>query len=208
MPVSCRTPKRQARPRPSRRGRGSGRPQTGRNGAGCSGARHGDDTPKRTRNRVLGARRSAAKRPQLDNAGGDPRKSWPPGAARRDGEVARGSAQASPINRSRGVIPTPQSSGLTGRPHRPELCGVKRRLGGLQGRRIAGLINRTRRRGRVVVYATPGCFAHPKTRAFWLGSASGGPRSQTRDGPLALRSGVGQTRKRVCENVEYTHSLK
>ena len=132
------------------------------------------ETPKRTRNRVLGARRSAAKRPQLDNAGGDPRKSWPPGAARRDGEVARGSAQASPINRSRGVIPTPQSSGLTGRPHRPELCGVKRRLGGLQGRRIAGLINRTRRMEGRVVYASPGCFAHPKTRAFWLGGVSGG----------------------------------
>jgi hypothetical protein len=24
-----------------------------------------------------------------------------------------------------------------------------------------------------VLYATPGCFAHPKTRAFWLGGVSG-----------------------------------
>ena len=25
-----------------------------------------------------------------------------------------------------------------------------------------------------MVYVTPGCFAHPKTRAFWLGGVSGG----------------------------------
>jgi len=44
---------------------------------------------------------------------------------------------------------------------------------GLQGRRFAAVINRTRRRGRVVVYVTSECFAHPKTRAFWLGGVSG-----------------------------------
>ena len=26
----------------------------------------------------------------------------------------------------------------------------------------------------MVVYVTPGCFAHPKPRAFWLGGMSGG----------------------------------
>ena len=40
-------------------------------------------------------------RAQLSNAGGDPRKSWPCGAAHRVGEVARGSARTSPTNRSR-----------------------------------------------------------------------------------------------------------
>jgi hypothetical protein len=52
-------------------------------------------------------------------------------------------------------------------------AGIPRlpRSGGL-GDRFAGLINRTRRGGRVVVYATTGCFAHPKTRAFWLGGVS------------------------------------
>ena len=67
-----------ARTRPRRRSRGSGRPRTGRNGAGRSGARCGDETPKRTPNRILAACRSAAKRPQLSNAGGDPHKSWQP----------------------------------------------------------------------------------------------------------------------------------
>jgi len=31
-----------------------------------------------------------------------------------------------------------------------------------------------------VVYVTPGCFAHPKTRAFWLGGASGAGRVRSR----------------------------
>jgi len=100
---------RRARVRPRRRGRGSGRPRTGRNGAGRSGARCGNETPKRTPNRILGACRSAAKRPQLSNAGGDPSKSWPPGLALCVGEVARGSAQSSPMGRSRGRSPKPRS---------------------------------------------------------------------------------------------------
>ena len=51
----------------------------------------------------------------------------------------------------------------------------------LPGRRFAGLINRTRRRGRRVAYVTPGCFAHPKSRAFWLGGVSeGGQLSEDR----------------------------
>jgi len=62
--------------------------------------------------RMLGARRSAAKRPQRSNAGGDPHKSWPPGPARRVAEVARGSAQSSPVARSRGSNPMPRSGGL------------------------------------------------------------------------------------------------
>ena len=44
----------------------------------------------------------------------------------------------------------------------------------LPGRSFAGSFDHTRRRGRVVVYVTPGCFAHPKCRTFWLGGASGG----------------------------------
>jgi len=36
-------------------------------------------------------------------------------------------------------------------------------------RRSAAQIMCTRRRGRGVVYVAPGCFAHPKSRAFWLG---------------------------------------
>jgi len=30
------------------------------------------------------------------------------------------------------------------------------------------------------VYAAPGCFAHPKSRAFWLGGASGAGRVSRR----------------------------
>ena len=48
--------------RPRRPGRGYGRPRTGRNGAGRSGARCGDETPKRTPNRILGACRTAVAR--------------------------------------------------------------------------------------------------------------------------------------------------
>ena len=39
-------------------------------------------------------------------------------------------------------------------------------------RRSAAQIMCTRRRGRGVVYVAPGCFAHPKSRAFWLGGAA------------------------------------
>ena len=35
-----------------------------------------------------------------------------------------------------------------------------------------------RRRGRGVLYVAPGCFAHPKSRAFWLGGGSEGRRAQ------------------------------
>ena len=41
-----------------------------------------------------------------------PRKSWPPGLAHRVGEVARGSAQLSPVNCSLGARPTPRSGPL------------------------------------------------------------------------------------------------
>jgi len=41
------------------------------------------------------------------------------------------------------------------------------------GRSFAAQVMRTRRRGDGVVYVTPGCFDHPKTRAFWPGGASG-----------------------------------
>ena len=41
-----------ARTRPRRRSRGSGRPRTGRNATGRSGARCGDETPQRTPNRI------------------------------------------------------------------------------------------------------------------------------------------------------------
>jgi hypothetical protein len=34
------------------------------------------------------------------------------------------------------------------------------------------------RRGRGAVYVAPGCFAHPKSRAFWLGGGSEGRRAQ------------------------------
>ena len=44
----------------------------------------------------------------------------------------------------------------------------------LPGRRFAGLVNRTRRRGRVGVYVTPWCFAHPDCQPFWLGGVSDG----------------------------------
>ena len=81
---------------------------------GGSGARSGDETPRRTPNRILAACRSAAKRPQLSNAGSDPSKSWQPGLAHRVGEVARGSAQLSPAARSRGARPTPRSGSLPG----------------------------------------------------------------------------------------------
>ena len=47
--------------------------------------------------------------------------------------------------------------------HTPELRGIKRSH---------------RRRGRVCVCVSPGCFAHPKTRAFWLGGGSEGRRAQ------------------------------
>ena len=43
-----------------------------------------------------------------------------------------------------------------------------------QVRRFAGSFDRTRRRGRGVVYVTPGCFAHPNCQTFWLGGVSGG----------------------------------
>jgi hypothetical protein len=132
----------------------------------------GNETPKRTFNRRLGA--PAAKQLQLSNAGDDPRKSWPPWPARRVGEVARGSAQSSRVARSRGARPTARSSGLTGRssaaqvmPHRPPLRGFDQTHG---------------RRGRVAVYVTPGCFAHPKTRAFWLGGVSEDRRAQGQQG--------------------------
>ena len=54
---------------------------------------------------------SAAKQLQLGNAGDDPRNSWLPGAAHRDGEVAGGSAQSSRAARSRGRSPPARSSG-------------------------------------------------------------------------------------------------
>ena len=90
----------------------------------------------------------------------------------------------------------------------------------LQGRRIAGLINRTRRMEGRTVYVAPGCFAHPKCQAFWLGGESGGrplpparrvpraarplalrgasPLRRGTEAPVPRRSGVGQTSKRVC----------
>jgi len=68
----------------------------------------------------------AAKQLSLGNAADDPRKSWPPGAAHRDGEVAGGSALSSPVNRLRGRHRTPRSSGLPGRPPRPPLRGIIR----------------------------------------------------------------------------------
>jgi len=69
----------------------------------------------------------------------------------------------------------------------------------LQGRRFAGLINRTRRRGRRVVYVPPGCFAHPKSRALWLGGESGGrPRPPARRGPPAVR-GRSSARLQILE---------
>ena len=43
---------------------------------------------------------------------------------------------------------------------------------GLTGRSFAAQVMRTRRWGGGVVYVTPGCFAHPKTRPFWLGGVS------------------------------------
>ena len=110
-----RTRKQRALMQPRRRGRGPGRPRTGATGRDDRDARSGDETPKRTPNRILAACRSAAKRPQLSNVGGDPSKSWPLGLAHRVGNVARGSAQLSG--------PTPRSGGLQG----------------LQGRRFAAL---------------------------------------------------------------------
>ena len=41
------------------------------------------------------------------------------------------------------------------------------------GGRSAGSEERTQRRGRGVVYVAAGCFAYPKSRAFWLGGGSG-----------------------------------
>ena len=78
------------------------------------------------------------------------------------------------------------------------------------------------------MYVTPGCFAHPKCQAFWLGGVSGGyrvrgrwtvPRRSMSPGdagwgtpphpgigrrrrPIPGRCGVGQTRKRVCEMID------
>ena len=42
----------------------------------------------------------------------------------------------------------------------------------LPGRSSAGSVDRTQSKGQGWVYAAPGCFAHPKSRAFWLGGAA------------------------------------
>jgi hypothetical protein len=153
---------------PARGGSGSGRPRTGRNGAGRSGARCGDATPQHTRNRILDARRSAAKRPQLSNAGGDPRKSWPPGASHRDGEVGR---PRPPAGRLKHRL---QRVSAAHAPHRRAAASKS----GLQVRRPAGSGDRTQSKGRGSVYAAPGGFSRPESRAFWLGGGSEGRRAQ------------------------------
>ena len=118
---SRRARKRRARARARRRGRGSGRPRTGRNGAGRSGARCGDEMPKRMPNRMLAACRSAAKRPQLNNAGGDPRKKfWLPGLAHRVGEVAERRPPRGPL---RGASITQAKEGKGGRVSVPRALG-------------------------------------------------------------------------------------
>ena len=45
-------------------------------------------------------------------------------------------------------------------------------------REHAAQVMRTRRRGDGVLYVPPWRFAHPKSRAFWLGGASEGRRAQ------------------------------
>ena len=47
-------------------------------------------------------------------------------------------------------------------------------------------------RGGGVLYATPGCFAHPKPRAFWLGGVSGD--GQLSEGTGSVGACVGEGR--------------
>ena len=103
------------------RGRGSGRLRAGRNGAGRSGARCGDETPQRTRNRILGAGKTAVARrrgrrpPQILAARDSPSR-WR-GRPRVGSIIAHESFPRQKPNPAERPPPRP--------PRRP-LCGFKR----------------------------------------------------------------------------------
>ena len=131
-------------------------------GRGSSSRAEPEGLPKRTPNRILGA---AA--PRQNSCSSATRETTPanPGRPGQPIALARspaGSAQSSPAAHFRGARPTPQSG----------------RFQGLQGRRSAGSDDRTQRRERGAVSVAPGRYAHPKSRAFWLGGGSEGRRAQ------------------------------
>ena len=117
-------------------------------------------------------------------------------AARRQNSCSSATRETTPAIPGRPGQPIAMARSLAGRLNHPvsrvcaadtERRGAPRRSvsasqawepKGLTGRSSAASNEGTQRRGEGMVYAPPGCFAHPQTRAFWLGGASEGRRAQ------------------------------